>query len=138
MASATTRTQQDLGSEAITEGVRISVEPSYMPDHSNPAEPQYLFAYRVRIVNEGEAPVTLISRAWRIVDAEGEPSEVRGPGVIGEQPTIAPGETYEYASYCPLKTPWGTMEGSYRMRRPSGDSFDAAISRFYLVAPGET
>jgi ApaG protein len=89
----------------------------------------------VKITNEGEAPIRLISRYWLIVDAQGRSHEVRGEGVVGQQPRIMPGESHEYSSYCPLPTMWGTMEGRYQMRRDDGTTFDATVARFYLVAP---
>lgn len=127
---------QPIGSERVTRGVRVRVQPRYMAEHSDPGTRQFVFAYHVRIENEGSAPVRLISRRWIITDANGESHEVSGEGVIGQQPVIVPGGAYEYASFCPLPTAWGTMEGSYRMELPNGGgTFDAAIGRFYLVSP---
>jgi len=125
------------GSDTTTEGIRVRVAPEYLAGQSNPEAGQYVFGYRVRIVNEGADRAQLISRRWLIIDAEGEEHEVRGPGVVGHQPALAPGEGFEYASYCPLETSWGTMEGAYQMQREDGSMFDAMIDRFYLVAPGD-
>jgi len=134
-----TPTLPTLSSETTTRGIRIRVTPSFLPDQSGEGEfwqgRRYVFAYRIRISNEGDCRAKLISRHWVIVDADGERHEVRGEGVIGHQPDLAPGEAFEYTSYCPLPTPWGTMEGEYQMLDEHGEHFDAAISRFYLVAP---
>lgn len=139
MTQSTLRTQKDFGSETLTRGVRIRVRPEYLPDHSDPTKSQFVFGYRVRVTNESDAPVRLVSRRWAIVDADGEERVVEGEGVIGQQPIIPPGEAFSYASYCPLPTPWGTMEGSYRIEPASGgDGFDALIARFFLVSGGAT
>lgn len=124
-----------LGSNAATEGVRVVVDPRFMPEQSDPANRQYIFAYHVKITNEGDAPIRLLNRYWLIVDSQGRSHEVRGEGVVGQQPRIMPGESHQYSSYCPLPTPWGTMEGRYQMRRDDGTLFDARVARFYLVAP---
>ena len=123
------------GSEAVTQGIRVTVAPTYLADQSNPQQARWVFGYRVRIANESEEPATLLSRRWWIVDADGEGHQVRGNGVVGQQPTILPGEVHEYSSFCPIDTPWGTMEGEYLMRRNSGDQFRVRIARFYLVGP---
>lgn len=133
MLSTPTRVQ--LGSSALTAGVRVAVQPRFLPEQSDPTIRQYIFAYQVKITNEGDVPVRLISRYWVIVDAQGRSHEVRGEGVVGQQPRIMPGESHEYSSYCPLPTTWGTMEGLYHMRRDDGTLFDAKVARFYLVAP---
>lgn len=124
------------GSEALTSGVRVAVSPLYLPRESNPREGRWVFAYAIRIANEGDEPARLLLRRWWIVDADGQGREVAGEGVVGLQPLIAPGEHHEYTSFCPLPTPWGTMEGAYTMERPDGTRFEATIARFYLVAPG--
>ncbi len=125
------------GSEAVTRSVRVAVTPQYLPDHSDADARRYVFAYRIRITNESPRAVRLESRHWIIVDAHGRTEEVRGDGVIGRQPEIQPGESFEYASYCPLPTKWGTMEGSYLFRPVEGDGepFQVAVARFYLVTP---
>lgn len=123
-----------LGSEATTEGVRVEVWPAFMAEQSQPDERQWMFSYRVRITNEGSEAATLESRYWLIVDAHGERHEVRGPGVVGQQPRVEAGEAFEYSSFCPLRTAWGTMEGSFQMRRDDGRAFEAVVARFYLAA----
>ena len=122
-------------SEALTDGVRVSVEARYSEEHSLPGSRGF-FLYTVTIANEGSQPVQLVSRHWRIHDATGRLQEVKGPGVVGEQPVIEPGESYEYTSGCPLPTPFGSMEGSYQMVKGSGSPFDARIERFELREPG--
>lgn len=123
-----------LGSETVTDGVRIRVAPSYLSAQSDPAQGKYLFAYHITITNDGERRATLRSRHWLIVDANGQRHEVKGPGVVGQFPELATGEKFEYSSFCPLETPWGTMEGSYEMERDDGSVFQALVSRFYLVS----
>lgn len=118
-----------------TAGIRVQVTTMFLADRSSPREGQYLFAYTIRITNVGQETAQLLSRHWIITDAEGEVQEVRGAGVVGEQPVLAPGMTYEYTSYCPLKTNVGTMQGSYTMVRPSGEQFDARIAPFTLAVP---
>lgn len=127
-----------IGSVAETDGVRVQVQPAYIPDQSDPEGRQYLFAYRIRISNTGQSAVKLLTRAWVIVNANGEKDEVRGPGVVGQQPRIEPGMSFEYSSFCPLRTHWGTMEGSYEFVRDDGSKFHATVARFYLVADPET
>lgn len=125
-------------SDTITEGVRVRVAAQFIEAQSDPLRKHWVYAYRVVITNEGGAPVKLVSRHWIIRDAENDVQEVRGPGVVGENPELGPGESFEYMSGCPLPTEWGTMEGSYRMRRPDGTEFEALIGRFFLapnVAP---
>jgi len=122
------------GSESVTRGVRIVVAPQYLPEQSEPGQNRYVFGYRIRVVNEGESAVQLMLRHWEIVDGDGERNVVNGEGVVGQKPTIAPGQTFEYASYCPLATTWGTMEGKYTLRLPDGEQFEAGIARFFLVA----
>ncbi len=122
-------------SQATTRGVRIEVESAYVPERSAPEQDYYFFAYRVRISNVGEETVQLLSRHWVITDGDSKIEEVRGPGVIGEQPVLEPGQTHEYASACPLRTQVGTMHGSYQMVSASGESFDAQIAPFTLALP---
>lgn len=135
---APARTQSDLGSMAITRGVRITVEPRFLPDYSEVGNNRFIYAYRVRIANESEIAVRLLRRHWIIVDGDGDRHDVEGEGVIGQQPLIEPGHVYEYSSFCPLSTRWGTMEGTYRLGSTDGDEFDAEIARFYLVADDES
>mgnify|MGYP001325693272 CR=1 FL=1 len=122
-------------SSAITNGIRVDVASEYLPAQSNPLNRRYVFAYTVRVSNEGDEPAQLISRHWIITDAAGRVEEVRGPGVVGEQPYLDPGEVFEYTSGCVLETPRGTMHGTYRMERPDGTSFDAMIAPFELAMP---
>ena len=122
-------------SDATTEGIHVHVESEYVEERSNPRDNYYFFAYRVTISNVGALPAQLISRVWIITDAEGEEERVEGPGVVGEQPLLAPGQSFEYTSFCPLRTSFGTMHGTYRMVRPSGESFDAVIAAFSLATP---
>jgi ApaG protein len=118
--------------DAVTAGVRVSATPFFLADESAPDEGRYVFGYRIVIANEGDATVQLLSRHWLIIDAEGNREDVRGPGVVGQTPVLKPGQSFEYTSRCPLETPWGTMEGSYRMRRDDGELFEAKVARFYL------
>lgn len=122
-------------STATTRGVKVTVRSSYVAERSQPAAGRWFFAYRIRITNRGAVPVRLLNRHWVITDAHGEVEEVRGPGVVGEQPTLAPGESFEYTSFCPLPTPFGTMEGSYEMVTADGERFWADIGRFTLSEP---
>ena len=124
------------GSETVTDGVRIRVVPSYLAAQSEPAQGKYLFAYHITISNEGEKRAKLKNRYWLIVDAQGQRHEVKGPGVVGQFPDLATGEKFEYSSFCPLETQWGTMEGSYEMEREDGSTFNAMVTRFYLVSTG--
>ena len=120
-------------SDTITNGIRVGATAYYLPDESIPGEHRYVFGYRIVIVNEGTAPATLRSRFWKIIDADGSIEEVRGPGVVGQQPRLAAGEGFKYTSYCPLKTEWGTMEGAYQFETDDGDAFEVKIGRFYLA-----
>jgi ApaG protein len=122
-------------SDTVTEGVRIRVRPQYVPEQSDVSAGRYLFAYHVRIENQGERRVQLQSRHWIITNGEGRSEEVRGPGVVGQQPSLAPGEHFEYTSACPLDTPVGTMHGSFQMVREDGHRFDAQIMPFRLAVP---
>lgn len=123
-------------SVAVTGGVKVEVESEFLPERSSPARSEYLFAYTVRISNTGTETVQLLSRHWIITDGRGRTEEVRGPGVVGEQPVLAPGESFEYTSGCPLRTPDGIMHGTYQMVRDDGTTFDAEIAPFALEAPG--
>lgn len=125
-------------SEAITNGIRVRVASQYLPEHSQGGganERQWFFAYTVKISNEGLDTVQLVSRHWVITDANGHVEEVRGPGVVGAQPVLAPGESFEYTSGCPLKTSYGTMRGTYQMVADDGQQFDAEIAAFALNVP---
>jgi len=122
-------------SDATTRGVRVQVKSAYIPERSSPKECRYFFAYKVRISNVGEDTVQLVSRQWIITDQDGDVETVRGPGVVGEQPVLAPGQSFEYTSFCPLTTPIGSMHGSYQMVSASGETFDAEIAPFSLAVP---
>ncbi len=122
-------------SDTLTHGIRIGASAVFSAGDSNPAEHSYIFRYTIVITNEADAPAQLISRHWIIIDANGHREEVRGPGVIGQTPRLEPGAAFKYQSFCSLKTPWGTMEGTYEMKRDDGESFTVNIKRFYLRMP---
>lgn len=122
-------------STAVTEGIRVSVKSEYLSDQSVPASKRYVFAYTVRIENEGSEPAQLRTRHWIITDGNGKVEEVRGPGVVGQTPYLRPGERFQYTSGCVLQTPRGDMRGTYQMHRPDGREFDATIARFVLALP---
>jgi ApaG protein len=124
---------QKPSSDKTTRGIRVQAAAQYMPDESDPQAGRFLYAYRIRIVNEGTQRARLRSRHWIILDADNRREEVRGAGVVGKQPDLAPGESFEYLSNCPLKTRWGTMEGSYTFERDDGTRFQTKIGRFFLV-----
>jgi ApaG protein len=122
-------------SEAVTRGIRVKVRAKYAPEHSSPQRNRWFFAYTVTIENEGDERTQLLTRHWIISDAHGNVEEVQGPGVIGEQPVIDPGEQFEYTSGCPLPTPFGSMRGTYQMVTPLGDVFDVDLAPFALSEP---
>ena len=122
-------------SETTTRGIRVRVESSYSPERSSPENHQWFFLYTVEIANLGTETAQLITRHWIITDGDGEVQEVRGPGVVGKQPVIAPGQSFSYTSGCPLGTPFGTMHGTYQMVASGGGRFDAAIAPFSLGEP---
>jgi ApaG protein len=124
-------------SEAVTNNVRVEVESRYAPEdpQSQPFNGQWVFHYTVRITNEGDETVQLLSRHWLITDATGHTNEVKGPGVIGEQPVLAPGEAFQYTHRCPLKTSTGLMRGTYQMVTEDGEHFDVEIAPFALHEP---
>lgn len=122
-------------SDTTTRGIRIQVKSTYLADQSSSKDDHYLFAYHVRISNVGAETAQLISREWIITNGEGEVERVKGPGVVGEQPVLSPGGSFEYTSYCPLKTPVGSMHGSYQMVTADGEKFDAQIAPFTLAVP---
>jgi ApaG protein len=122
-------------SEAVTDGVRVEVRAQYSPEHSNPRDSEWFFLYGIRISNEGSTTVQLTDRHWIIIDGSGKTEEVRGEGVVGNQPVLEPGESFEYTSGCPLPTPFGSMTGTYRMQREDGTEFQAEIGLFELVEP---
>jgi ApaG protein len=120
---------------AITKDIQVTALPDFLPDRSDPDQSRYFWSYTIEIANLGRERVQLISRHWIIIDANGRREEVRGPGVVGEQPVLEPGETFRYASGCPLTTPSGMMQGSYRMVTDEGASFDVEIPAFSLDSP---
>ena len=122
-------------SEVMTQGIRVGAAAFYLPHESDPDEERYAFGYTIVVANQGDSPVRLVSRHWIIIDGKGQREEVRGPGVVGKTPRLEPGQAFKYQSFCPLPTPWGTMEGTYQMERDDGQTFDAAIGRFYLSLP---
>ena len=122
-------------SEAVTRGVRVKVQSEYAPDKSEPSKNQWFFLYTVTISNEGTETGQLLTRHWVITDGNGRIEEVTGLGVVGKQPTLKPGENFEYTSGCPLSTPFGVMEGTYQMVTHGGDRFDAKIAPFTLSEP---
>jgi len=121
-------------SEAVTNNIRVEVLSKYSPENSPPLRDAWVFQYTVRITNQGRERVQLLSRHWIITDGLDHVEEVKGPGVIGEQPVLAPGESFKYSSWCPLKTPTGSMRGTYRMARGGGDQFDIEIAPFAFKA----
>ncbi len=125
---------RNLGSETITEGIRVRVEPSFNPAHSDAERGRFTFVYHITMTNEGSLAATLCGRQWVIVDAEGARSLVVGPDVVGKTPHLAPGQSFEYSSYCMLPTRWGTMEGHFTFEREDGSTFNALVSRFYLAS----
>lgn len=124
-------------SVALTEGIRVTVTSRYLPEQSVPRMHRYVWAYTVRITNEGTEPAKLETRHWIITNARSKVDEVKGPGVIGEQPHLEPGDSFQYTSGCILQTPRGTMHGSYQMVRDDGRRFDAEIAPFTLTMPAE-
>lgn len=118
-----------------THDIRVTVQPVYLDEQSSPDDGQYVWAYQVRIENLGATTMRLRNRYWSITDAQGRTQEVRGPGVVGEQPLLRPGDSFEYTSGCPLPTPSGMMVGSYEMEAESGERFDVAIPAFSLDSP---
>ena len=119
-------------SEAVTRGVRVHVAAQYSPERSQPANNQWFFLYTVTIANEGTDTVQLMTRHWIITDGVGRVEEIKGPGVVGKQPTIAPGDSFQYTSGCPLPTPFGVMEGTFQMITSGGQQFDAKVAPFTL------
>jgi ApaG protein len=130
-------------SEAVTRNIRVSVETEYAPGRSNPAQSQWFFLYTIRLKNEGRETVQLMSRHWIITDAMGDVKEVRGPGVVGKQPVLEPGATFEYTSGCELTTPFGSMRGTYQMETVNDkavkkEHFEIQIPPFTLTEPYTT
>jgi ApaG protein len=121
-------------SEAVTQGIRVEVLSRHASEHSRPRENTWVFQYTVRITNQGSDTVQLVSRHWIITDALEHVKEVKGPGVVGNQPVLAPGQSFQYSSWCELNTPTGTMHGTYQMVRTAGTEFDIEIAPFALRA----
>jgi ApaG protein len=119
-----------------TQGIRVTVEPAFMEDRSDPAERRFFWAYTIEIANSGPSPVQILARHWIITDQNGRREEVRGIGVVGEQPIIEPGASFKYTSGCPLQTPSGVMVGAYQAVSGNGDVFSVAIPAFSLDVPG--
>ena len=122
--------------ESITKGIRVQVESFYLDAHSTPEENRYVFAYQIHLKNLSKITVQLIRRHWIITDSSGEINEVKGEGVVGDQPVLAPNEEYEYTSGSHLKSPVGTMQGTYQMKTTDGDEFEVTIPCFSLAVPG--
>ena len=122
-------------SDTTTNGIRVQVTTRYLADRSSPREHDYWFAYFIRVANVGDETAQLVSRHWVITNADGEQEEVRGEGVVGEQPVLSPGTYYDYNSFCNLKTAVGTMHGEYTMVTSSGATFEARIAPFTLAVP---
>ena len=123
--------------ERETRSIKVAVKPAYLDDQSDPEDDRYVWSYTVTIENNGAESVQLMSRYWNITDGQGRIQEVRGPGVVGAQPVIAPGESFQYTSGCPLETSSGYMEGRYQMMSASGEAFEAEIPAFLLESPYE-
>ncbi|TGX37333.1 Co2+/Mg2+ efflux protein ApaG [Sphingomonas naasensis] len=124
--------------EAETRGIVVRVSVSYLPEQSEPQRGRWFWAYHIRIENKGEHSVQLLTRHWVITDGRGARHTVEGEGVVGEQPMIEPGASFDYVSGCPLSTPTGNMQGSYHMIGEDGAAFDVAIPKFALIAPAVT
>ena len=122
-------------SEATTRGVHVHVETAYDPNRSSPEREQWFYLYTITITNNGEETVRLMSRHWVITDGDGQIEEVRGPGVVGHQPTLEPGQSFGYTSGCPLPTAYGFMRGAYSMVTSDGEEFDAEVADFELSQP---
>lgn len=122
-------------SEALTNGIRVHVHARYSPERSAPGNSHWFFLYTITISNESDQQVQLLNRSWLILDAEGKTEEVHGPGVVGKQPILQPGQSFEYTSGCPLATPFGSMAGRYEMERADGTTFRADVGKFELRQP---
>lgn len=120
---------------AVTHDIEVSVKPFYLEEQSNPEDGRYVWGYRVTIVNNSDTSVQLLSRYWHITDENGQVEEVQGPGVVGEQPVLDPGDSFQYSSGCPLSTPSGVMVGRYQMEGEDGSSFEIEIPAFSLDLP---
>lgn len=123
------------GSEAETAGVRVRIHARYSPEHSDPPMSRWFFLYTIQISNVGDTTIQLLNRHWTIIDGTGHTQEVHGPGVVGEQPILEPGQSFEYTSGCPLPTPFGSMAGNFEMQRADGTLFEAEAALFQLIQP---
>jgi ApaG protein len=123
--------------ERTTRGIRVAIKPAFLDDQSDPEDNRYLWSYTVTIENRGSETVQLMSRYWHITDGAGHVKEVRGPGVVGAQPVLAPGQMFQYTSGCPLETSSGHMVGKYQMRTAAGEAFEADVPAFLLESPHE-
>lgn len=121
-------------SDITTEGVRIEVTPEFIPERSEPDKKLFFFIYNIRITNNSEDNLQLLSRYWLIINADGDENEVKGEGVVGQFPYLKPGQSFEYSSFTPLDTEWGTMEGHYMFEKDNGEKVEAKIGRFYLTS----
>tara|TARA_B100000427_G_scaffold243534_1_gene206516 strand:- start:6 stop:377 length:372 start_codon:yes stop_codon:yes gene_type:complete len=119
----------------LQNSIKIQAHPEFLPERSQPDKSYYFFSYNIKIINNSEIGVKLLSRYWHIKDGKGQTEDVHGPGVVGKTPSIKPKGVFEYTSFCPLQTPIGFMEGSYRMISENGKQFDVSIPRFKLIAP---
>jgi ApaG protein len=135
MNSSKTTAARQSGSNTLTDGIRVQAHAQWIEAQSDPDNGRWLYAYRIVISNEGPTAARLKSRHWIILNADNLREDVRGPGVVGKTPRLASGERFEYTSTCPLRTSWGTMEGSYSFERDDGSAFEAAVGRFFLVPP---
>ena len=124
------------GPSATTEAIQVDVETAYLAERSRPHSAHQLFAYRITIANHGREPIQLLNRTWQITDAYEQVEEVAGPGVVGQQPRLEPGEGFQYVSFCPLPTRFGSMRGQYEMRYDDGSRVNVVVPEFYLVVPG--
>ncbi len=121
--------------KAVTQDIQVTVMPAFLPDQSDPADSRYVWSYTIEVANLGATTVQLMTRHWIITDAAGKREDVKGPGVVGEQPILRPGDAFRYTSGCPLTTPSGIMVGSYRMVDENGRAFDVEIPAFSLDSP---
>ncbi len=128
---------QNNNSITETGGLRIQAAAQFMPAESDPDRGRFIFVYRIRITNQSDRTVQLVTRTWVIIDGNGRREEVQGEGVVGKQPILSPGETFEYTSYCPLRTEWGTMEGHFTFLDEDGAPFRGAVERFYMATSAD-
>ena len=136
-SGASGRREENAFYQRETRSIHVAVKPAYLDDQSDPEDSRFVWSYTVTIENRGSEPVQLLSRFWSITDGTGIVREVRGPGVVGAQPVIAPGEKFQYTSGCPLETASGLMTGRYQMKAASGEAFEAEIPLFLLESPHE-